>query len=89
MNQKKKFRKSSKQKPKEKFPPKSPPPKNPPQNKKKMKISEEKNNNKKINKPDFKQARRTDLSARRARRMKSRGPEGLQLEVGARYKPII
>ena len=32
--------------------------------------------------PDFKRARLTGLSARRARRRKSRGPKGLQLEVG-------
>ena len=33
---------------------------------------------------DLERARRTVLSARRARRTKSRGPKGLQLEVGAR-----
>ena len=39
--------------------------------------------------PDLKQARRTGLSARRARRKKSRGPKGLQLEVGARRAPRL
>ena len=33
--------------------------------------------------PFFKRARLTGLSAERARRTKSRGPKGLQLEVGA------
>ena len=39
--------------------------------------------------PDLKQAQRTGLSARRARRTKSRGPKGLQLEVGARRAPRL
>ena len=39
--------------------------------------------------PDLKQARRTGLSARRARRTKSRGPKGLQPEVGARRAPRL
>ena len=38
---------------------------------------------------DLKRARRTGLSARRARRTKSRGPNGLQLEVGARRAPRL
>ena len=37
--------------------------------------------------PDLKRAWRTVLSARRAQRTKSRGPKGLQLEVGARRAP--
>ena len=36
--------------------------------------------------PELKRARRTGLSARRA---KSRGPKGLQLEVGARGAPRL
>ena len=36
---------------------------------------------------DFKRARRTGPSARRARRTKSRGPKGLQQEVGTRRGP--
>ena len=36
---------------------------------------------------DLKRAQRTGLSARRARRTKSRGPKGLQLEVGPRRGP--
>ena len=39
--------------------------------------------------PDLKRARRTGLSARRTRRTKSRGPKGLQLEVGARRAPRL
>ena len=39
--------------------------------------------------PDLKRARLTGLSARRARRTKSRGPKGLQLEVGARRAPRL
>ena len=39
--------------------------------------------------PELKRARRTGLSARRARRTKSRGPKGLQLEVGARRAPRL
>ena len=39
--------------------------------------------------PDLKQARQTGLSARKAPRTKSRGPKGLQLEVGARRAPIL
>ena len=39
--------------------------------------------------PDLKRAQRTGLSARRARRTKSRGPKGLQLEVGARRAPRL
>ena len=39
--------------------------------------------------PDLKQAQRTGLSARRARRTKSRGPKGLQIEVGARRAPRL
>ena len=39
--------------------------------------------------PDLQQARRTSLSAWRARRTKSRGPKGLQLEVGARRAPRL
>ena len=39
--------------------------------------------------PDLKRARRTGLSARRAQRTKSRGPKGLQLEVGARRAPRL
>ena len=39
--------------------------------------------------PDLRQARRIDLSARRARMTKSRGPKGLQLEVGARRAPRL
>ena len=39
--------------------------------------------------PDLKRAQRTGLSARRARRTKSRGPRGLQLEVGARRAPRL
>ena len=38
--------------------------------------------------PDLKGARRTVLSAQRARRSKSRGPKGLQLEVGAQRAHI-
>ena len=38
--------------------------------------------------PDLKRARRTGLSGRRARRTKSRGPKGLQLEVGPRRGPL-
>ena len=37
----------------------------------------------------LKRARRTGLSARRARRTKSRGPKGLQLEAGARRAPRL
>ena len=44
-------------------------------------------NGKKNGGTDFKRARRTGLSARRARRTKSRGPKGLQLEVGPRRGP--
>ena len=36
--------------------------------------------------PDLKQAQRTGLSARRT---KSRGPKGLQIEVGARRAPRL
>merc|ERR1719239_1572884 len=43
----------------------------------------------KIGGPDLKRAQRTGLSARRARRTKSRGPKGLQLEVGARRAPRL
>ena len=39
--------------------------------------------------PDLKRAQRTGLSARKARRTKSRGPKGLQLEVGARRAPRL
>ena len=39
--------------------------------------------------PDLKRAQRTGLSARRARRTKSRGLKGLQLEVGARRAPRL
>ena len=39
--------------------------------------------------PDLKRARHTGLSARRAGRTKSRGPKGLQLEVGARRAPRL
>ena len=39
--------------------------------------------------PDLKRARRTGPSARRARGTKSRGPKGLQLEVGARRAPRL
>ena len=39
--------------------------------------------------PDLKRAQRTVLSARRARRMESRGPKGLQLDVGARRAPRL
>ena len=39
--------------------------------------------------PDVKRARRTGLSARMARRTKSRGPKGLQLEVGAQRAPTL
>ena len=39
--------------------------------------------------PDLKQAQCTGLSARRARRTKSRGSKGLQLEVGARRAPRL
>ena len=39
--------------------------------------------------PDLKRAQRTGLSARRARRTKSRGPKCLQLEVGARRAPRL
>ena len=39
--------------------------------------------------PDLKRAQRTGLGARRARRTKSRGPKGLQLEVGARRAPRL
>ena len=39
--------------------------------------------------PELKRARRTGLSARRARWTKSRGPKGLQLEVGARRAPRL
>ena len=39
--------------------------------------------------PDLKRARRTVLSARRAPSTKSRGPKGLQLEVGARRDPRL
>ena len=39
--------------------------------------------------PDLKRAQRTCLSARRARRTKSRGPKGLQLEVWARRAPRL
>ena len=38
---------------------------------------------------DLQRARHTGLSARRARRTKSRGPEGLHLEVGARRAPRL
>ena len=37
--------------------------------------------------PDLKRARRTSLSARRARMTMSRGPKGLQLEVGPQRGP--
>ena len=39
--------------------------------------------------PDLKRARRTGLSTRRARKTKSRGPKGLQLEVGAQRAPRL
>ena len=39
--------------------------------------------------PDLKQARRTGLSAQRARRTKSRGLKNLQLEVGACRAPRL
>ena len=39
--------------------------------------------------PDLKRARHTGLSAPRARRTKSKGPKGLQLEVGARRAPRL
>ena len=39
--------------------------------------------------PDLKRAQRTGLSARRARRTKSRGLKSLQLEVGARRAPRL
>ena len=38
---------------------------------------------------DLKRAQRTGLSARGARRTKSTGPKGLQLEVGARMAPRL
>ena len=39
--------------------------------------------------PELKRARRIGLSARRARRTKSRCPKDLQLEVGARRAPRL
>ena len=39
--------------------------------------------------PDLKRARRTGPSARRARGTKSRGPKGIELEVGARRAPRL
>ena len=39
--------------------------------------------------PDLKWARRTGLSTLRARRTKSIGPKGHQLEVGARRAPRL
>ena len=39
--------------------------------------------------PDLKRARHTGLSARRAGRTKSRGPKGLQLNVGHRRGPRL
>ena len=39
--------------------------------------------------PDLKWARHTGLSARRAGMAKSRGPKGLQLEVGPRSGPRL
>ena len=39
--------------------------------------------------PNLKRARHTGLSARMARKTKSRGPKGLQLEVGARRAPRL
>ena len=42
-----------------------------------------------FNWPDLKQAWRTGLGAQRAQRTKSRGPKGLQLEVGPRRAPRL
>ena len=39
--------------------------------------------------PELRRARRIGLSARRELRTKSRGPKGLQLEVGARRAPRL
>ena len=43
------------------------------------------NGNKKDGQPDLERAQRTGLSARRARRTKSRGPKGLQLDFYPYY----
>ena len=63
------------------------------QNKKSGKSQNPKNlenpKNSKIGGPDLKRAQRTGLSARRAQRTKSRGPKGLQLDVGARRAPRL
>ena len=42
-----------------------------------------------FNGSDLQRARLTGMSARRVRRTKSKGPKGLQLEVGARKAPRL